>query len=102
MSELEWCTSKAGHDWHILSENRRERKSRCKYCGTTNVEKMNGPLVIVSMCVYREPILAIPRDDAPPIEVSAKERLFVATSDAVFERCDDGVFRECRFEKSPG
>lgn len=101
MSELEWCTLKSGHDWHVLSENRRERKSRCRNCGITNVEKMSGPLVIVSMCVYREPILAIPIANAPPVEVSAKERLFVAAADAVFERCDDGVFRECRFEKLP-
>lgn len=82
MSELEWCTSKSGHDWHVLSENRREHKSRCRNCGITNVEKMNGPLVIVSMCVYQD-------------------HLFVATPDGVFERCDDGVFRECRFERSP-
>ncbi len=38
-----------------------------------------SPLPIVSMAVFRD-------------------RLFVATSDGVFERGEDGVFRECRFE----
>lgn len=38
------------------------------------------PVPIVAMCVHQE-------------------RLFVATSGGVFERGEDGVFRECRFER---
>jgi hypothetical protein len=40
------------------------------------------PQTIVSMCVF-------------------KDRLFVATSEGVFERDEDGVFREMRFVRLP-
>jgi hypothetical protein len=34
----------------------------------------------------------------PPSMCVFKDRLFVAMANAVFERDDDGVFRECKFE----
>jgi hypothetical protein len=33
--------------------------------------------------------------------VEFKGRLFVALANGVFERGDDGVFRECKFEMAP-
>lgn len=76
-AEAPECLVKEGHDW----------KTRCQNCGwvlmANPVDRLiaSTPVPIISMCIF-------------------KDRLFVATSEGVFERGDDGVFHECRLVKA--
>lgn len=61
------------------------------------------PIPIVAMCVHRDLLLESlgqPGGGQRFTEICIRERLFVATTEGVFERDEDGVFRQCRFEKA--
>lgn len=75
----------------------------CIDCGAREIKSgaveliATTPHTILWMQMVREPILKFHEDDVKGL--ASREHLFVATTDGVFERGDDGIFRECVFEK---
>lgn len=91
-----------GHNWVKRSENRRGAAFYCVNCGISSVEvKPVGttPATIIGMQVLRDPVLEYQSDGLLKV-IACRETLFVARSDGVFERCDDGVFRELEFRRA--